>query len=820
MKDRDKFIHTKNSFQKILNNQVIRKIIFNHVSSIHKQLEIQPIKFSTLFTLVDYIRYGLNDLFFKHIDQLWTMMFTDGIYRNDHSHRLTRILSAAISFNNYRVLEYLLNRIKREISPFQMTISIDFIDTCHGKDNIYCLNPKVFNLLVDDSIFIESNRLLNRMVKTAILVFGDVDIIRELFGLYNLSNLIDLFRQYEPIDCGLPTMIKDLFNKKTDTELIQLYNVVTKLNKMVDKDTQGNIKVYSLVYDRLNFIKHVSQGNAIIKPEWKPNILSPHLFSPYASKRIQENERKKEIKEIYHTEDFIYYYDDQGLMDKIKDGTDIEYIRHIFSPQTTINNSDDIFMMMQTPDYFAGSLASGSDQSVTFLLEYVRQQSDPGFKFRIGTSRLMFSIHPVFCSRHYIDLLGRYVRPTDYSCSNIIRSTLQHAQKGQEYDQLDYLLKSALCRSINIDFSDSIASIIDMTNGNVYHDLIERLVAYVKVKPNHCIFPFESVHKYTRDDYQGRDQFISVVGRILNEWDNTSKPSFRIRIRNEWTLHPALIERLTYLFCKSHPPFGEYEEIYYLFLKSAAITANMDLFKRIFFAISAISTIPTFDLVRILLLVVNASHYQFAMKYVNEFIDVTLIAQMLSPYLKSSIEILFNLYFYLAKKDIESKQEDIDIDQFQDYQQLANQILDLVPTRNKFEIIYYATELTDDQFNILWVRFSDDLNIRDWLVHPSNHHTDFKYDQKFFNHLERLYRLYQQDQLDKYQYIKYPMNPPPLTRRYIGIWNQCLQNYYFNKNNNNNNRIVKNYTQKKYDKFMSLAIEIGFTPSGVDENKK
>ncbi|EGG15493.1 hypothetical protein DFA_10333 [Cavenderia fasciculata] len=557
----------------MLNQLYLRRQIFNHVSSIHKQLEIETVKVSSLYTLVDYIQYGSNDLFFKHIDQLWRMMFTDGRYRNDHSHRLTRILSAAICFNNYRVLEYLLNRIKREISPFQMTIRIDFIDSCHGEDsaediychgetNIYCLNPKVFNLLIDDSIFIESNRLLNRMVKTAILVFGDVDIIRELFGRYNLSNLIDLFRQYEPIDCGLPTMIKDLFNKKTDTELIQLYNVVTKLNKMIDKETQGNIRMYALVYNRLNLIKHASQG----KKKWKPKI-SPFLFSPYASKNIQENERKKEIIKIDYWDDYSYYYDDQGLMDKINNGADIEYVRYIFSPQTTdMNDSQNINLKMQEQDYFAKALASGSEQVVSFVLD-------------------------------------------------------------------------------------------------------------------------------------------------------------------------------------------------------AAMTANINLYKRVYKAVSALNTILASELVRILLLVVNAGHYHFAMKYLDT------MPQMVPSYQKSSIEILFNLYFDLVKKDRQSKQEDID--QFQDYQQLANKILDLVPTKKRFEIIYYAKELTDEEFNILWVRFSIESNVEFWLDDPSKDHNNFMYDKNFFNHLQRLYRLYQQDQLDEYQYIKYPMNPPPFDIEYIGIWNQC-----------------------------------------------
>ncbi|EGG15490.1 hypothetical protein DFA_10330 [Cavenderia fasciculata] len=89
--------------QYILNQSYLRRQIFNHVSSIHKQLEIETVKVSSLFTLVDYIRYGLNDLFFKHIDQLWIMMFTDSRYRNNSDNTTTtRLISTAIHYNNDR----------------------------------------------------------------------------------------------------------------------------------------------------------------------------------------------------------------------------------------------------------------------------------------------------------------------------------------------------------------------------------------------------------------------------------------------------------------------------------------------------------------------------------------------------------------------------------------------------------------------------------------------------------------------------------------------------------------------------------------------
>ncbi|EGG15466.1 hypothetical protein DFA_10305 [Cavenderia fasciculata] len=680
-------------FKFVLHQSYLRRVIFNHVSSIHKQLEIETVKVSSLYTLVDYIRYGLNDLFFKHIDQLWSLMFPDdGRYRNDHSLRLTRIISTAIDYHNDRVLEYLLNRIKSEIGPFQTTLIINYDHNGSLKVEskyIKCFSLKMCNLLIDDSVFIESKELLHRIAKSVILVIGNVDIIRNFFKRYNLSNLSNLFlyKEYQEKG-GPPTIIKDLFNKKTDSELIELYKAVTNINR----EKQPGIYLNGYAHDR------------IYPPTWS----------------------------------------------------------------------------------FGDSLASGSEEVVS-----------------LGNVCDVFveSIHPVFCSSRYIDLFSKYLYVIrDNNSTNIIRSTLQQSPKGQEYKELDYVLKSKFCQSVNLDFADSVASILDLTggDGDFNIDLIERLVAYANFFPSLCQFPMESVHRYTQDDYPHRDQFISVVSRVLEE---SGQPIFILGESDKWILHPTLIEKMIQLprSCL------DYEELYYFYLSSAAMTANMKLYKKI-------SSVCTFDentdmayyLVKILSLVVNAGHYQFATEFINEYKEELKLIS--SEKLKWSIRTQFRLYFHLCKNQVLQ-------DQQQDYLQLANQILNLVPTENQFEILYYASDLTDDQFNTLWKRFKKHSNVGKWLAGSSKQSKLLNYDQTFFNHIERMYKLHQQDQLDKYQYIKYPMNPPPLTRRYIGIWNQCLQNYYFNnKDNNNNNRIVKNYTQKEYENLMNLAIDIGFIP--------
>ncbi|EGG15465.1 hypothetical protein DFA_10304 [Cavenderia fasciculata] len=495
-------------FKAVLNQSYIKRLIFNHVSSIHKQLEITTVKVSSLYTLIDYIRY----------DQLWSLMFTDGRYRVDHSLRLTKIITTAIDYHNDSVLEYLLKRIKTDIkenlAPDQTMVIVNYDHNgslkVESKD-IKCLSSKVFNLLIEDNVFILSKVLLHRMVKTAILVIGDIDVIK-----------------------------------------LKKYNL---------KDIQNLIKVWCL---------EISQ----------------------------------------------------------KSGDDL---------------------LKKKTESFANSLASGSQEAVSSFFKSAHQDN----YFQINTDGIK-SIDPVFCSRHYIKLLSKYVDPVGGSLTNIIRSTLQQSAKGQEYEEIDYVLKSKFCQKLKLDIADSIASIFDITSGDGHELLVERLIKYAKEFPKKYSFIYVSVRVF------------EVFSKPFIEFDENY---------DKWILHPALIEKM------SHLPNSclKYLDHFYFYLSSAAMTINMKLFKKI------------------------------------------------------------------------SK---------------------TLPTEKQSDLIYYATELTDEQ----------------------------------------LHRLNQQDQLDSYQYIKYPMNPPPLKTEYIGICNQCLQNYYFqNKDNNNNNRIVKNYTQKEYEDFINQAIEIVYT---------
>ncbi|EGG15382.1 hypothetical protein DFA_10216 [Cavenderia fasciculata] len=775
-------------FSRILNQTYLRSLIFNHVSSIHKQLGIKTTRITSTFIPLQYIQYGLNDLFFKHIDLLWSLMFasSNGVYRNDHADKLYNLMTSAIHYNNHQVLEYLLNRIKNEIGPFQSTtITIKF-DRVSESKKIRCLSLRIFKLLSDDNILIESDILIHRMAKTAIIVIGDVDVIRNWFNRYNLSNLKNLFTMYPSKVNGIPKL-KDLFNKKTDTELIELYNVVSTVNKKMNKRSRMEMIMQALVQDRIKVIEHIINDGKDKK--WK-RALAPLFFSnsPSSSKKY---ERMKAIIFYDHKFNFKYDYDDdqERLLEKIADGTDIEYLRYISSPQVS------------TPADFKSVPKEGISQ-----LDF----------------HTVYLVHRVFCTRHYIDLLSAHVRGNFIITSNIIQSTLLQAPKGKEYAELDYVLNSKFGEKCHINIAESVGFIIDKYRGD--NDMLERLIEHARKFPWHCRFPFGSIDKYTIEDYPQRNQFISIIEKVLaqvpftqsqfKETTRQEEPILYVRKKNiKRILIPSLLKKISNgsNFCLE-------------VLDNTNMYIYRQMFRIIYGAKIKVDSVNTYDRVTILCLLVGGGYHRQAQEFIVEYLDLVTIDDDNNDQVQQIYGILYQISLHLIKKkqsqqqvketimeedDISYAMEIEHIDQQVDYQELADQILDLMPLEYQPDILFYAKDLTDEQFIPLWERFYLDSNLEDWLDH-SSHPMFFQYDQTFFNHLERLYRLYQQE-----YGIDEKMDAPPLVFKYFKIWNQCLDNYYYNfdDDDNNTNTIVNRYTKKEYDDFMDWVTPLGFIPS-------
>ncbi|EGG15507.1 hypothetical protein DFA_10348 [Cavenderia fasciculata] len=764
----------KNSLQMIFNHSYLRRLIFNHVSSIHKQLEITTVKVSSLYTLIDYIRYGLNDIFFKHIDQLWSLMFesSDGIYRNND--KIIRIISSTIYYSNDRVLEYLLNRIKKEIGPFQTMVTVNFKESKEDEEKrsrwdwfgyVECLPKGIFDLLVDDNVFIESKVLLHRMVQTAIMVVGDVNIIQNLFKRYHLLNIQSLFLQQQEKDNQQQSLLDKMFDEKNDLELIEICQLVKRLNLKVDG--VESVILQALKQDRYKVIQFMDR---FCKYSYREVLVE--------NAAIRENARKSEIY-TRHSNGQSYQ-----LMDKIKkNGTDLDFIQYVYQRK---NNHNDYLIFQLERWVISKALVNGEEDVIKFALNNNQRKKNDIFD-----QILDLYIHPVFCSRHYIDIFSNL----KVASPQIIRSTLLHAPKGRKLDELEYLLTTQMANKLFIDLADSIAAIIELGDDMTSH-MISRFEDYVFQNPIVFQTRMDSIKKYTCQEYPQRQRFILELERILK---TPHLPNIGDEDFGDWILPPSLV------LCLSR--MAQYQTQTYFFLCSAAMSNNFVLYKQAYDILSMVYLNPNDQLIEILAMIINACHYEFAKEFLN-FHSLLLEETSINQF-KNSINTFFKLYFKIKKEKEDYR-----------YQQLADDILKVVPEYIRSEIIYYATELKDDQFNSIWIQYSNDLDLNEWLSNPSKHYKQLKYDQNFFNHLQRIYRYFRQDQLDKYQSIINRLNAPPLHLEYIGILNQCLDKYYFNstnnnnfnKDNNNNNSIVNNYTLKEYNHFIDKALEIGFIP--------
>ncbi|EGG15488.1 hypothetical protein DFA_10328 [Cavenderia fasciculata] len=342
-----------------------------------------------------------------------------------------------------------------------------------------------------------------------------------------------------------------------------------------------------------------------------------------------------------------------------------------------------------------------------------------------------------------------------------IAPTIKQASKGKEYVELDFVLESPFAKSLIMDVVDTVQSIISIPGDSNYH-LIERVAEYVDQNTEKCITQLSSIGKYITDEYSAtRDQLVSIIGKILDDTDFDETQNLPM---SYYSSFPQMVSTST--ICRKN---GHYDKIcpFYFFLSSAAISTDVAIYQRVY------------DI---------GYNQEGDEREEIEFLEVTPIEMdsLSIEQFKKAINKIFKLYFNLLKKYLESKQE---VEQVEvDYQQLANDILELV----EFDIQKWFSTVQLKQL---------------------------KYDEKFANHLERIYNHLKQDQLKQYQTIQIKLDPPPLDLKYIAILNQWLYKYYFNKdtnnnnNNNNNNSLINNYTQKEYNQFIDRAIEIGFVPN-------
>ncbi|EGG15616.1 hypothetical protein DFA_10458 [Cavenderia fasciculata] len=215
------------------------------------------------------LRYTTPLLLLHSVVDLLIFVDSDGIYRNNHT--MGRMICYAIKYDNHIVLKYLLDRIKMEKGPFQLTVLLPTIPSeerqGEEEEEVYffkrknCFSIEVFHLLNDDEILIESKEILKIMTRTAILVSRDIEIIRNLLKRYKLK--IDTNDQSWDF--------KDLVKECNEGELVELFSLMKK----EEKSYLAFCRLFpeTLVEDKIKVIQSLMTMAATVKTTKKKRCL-------------------------------------------------------------------------------------------------------------------------------------------------------------------------------------------------------------------------------------------------------------------------------------------------------------------------------------------------------------------------------------------------------------------------------------------------------------------------------------------------------------------------------------------------------------------
>ncbi|EGG15614.1 hypothetical protein DFA_10456 [Cavenderia fasciculata] len=462
-----------NSFQMILRSVYIRKKIFEGVHLIHKQLGIKVIKTSSLHTFNDYIKYRMTTVVMQHIDSYWRLIFvdSDGIYRNNHT--MGRMICYAIKYDNHIVLKYLLDRIKMEKGPFQLTVLLPTIPSeerqGEEEEEVYffkrknCFSIEVFHLLNDDEILIESKEILKIMTRTAILVSRDIEIIRNLLKRYKLK--IDTNDQSWDF--------KDLVNECSEEELVELFSLIKKEKKSYLAFCR--LFPETLVEDKIKVIQCLMTVKTTVTEVF---TTSPQLYSPFITKSTRLLERKKALYQLTDR----YSRNHGGLLNSSHSGIDMVFYRYMV---VTLADGSEKTCFIDSWNY-CNSIANGVEECIATSIK------ENGHVLTHSTK--------VFVKKQSAE-------PSDTTCN------------------LEKLFNSKFCQCMVFDYASVIACILDLDK----HDLLEQVISFVKKQPKRCVFSIARICQYAQDDGQhhAKEQFISVMERIIDLFINSFPKHFQ-----------------------------------------------------------------------------------------------------------------------------------------------------------------------------------------------------------------------------------------------------------------------------------------------------
>ncbi|EGG22025.1 hypothetical protein DFA_01914 [Cavenderia fasciculata] len=278
----------------ILNNKQLRVIIFQHVTSIHRQLAVKTAKSKDLESLRDYIKYGRTDLFIKHFDRFHQLiLMVDqqskrykkinnhihlSFLKNNYIKRLYWVFDIVFEKNNHVAMKYLIDRLGITKKDFQSYRP-------HFTTSLYQFTTEMFYVLRDANFSTLVPSLQNAMINVLIKLGGCDQLESYLSKLYN-PNPSSPSPSRHPFKNSFSSLLSNNNNKEEMIYTLQMIDIFKRYSINVIED----VLIGAVENNHLEMIKWIVEN----VPEKKliEICLDLDIF------RVLEEHGKKEVLEM------------------------------------------------------------------------------------------------------------------------------------------------------------------------------------------------------------------------------------------------------------------------------------------------------------------------------------------------------------------------------------------------------------------------------------------------------------------------------------------------------------------------------------------
>ncbi|EGG19780.1 hypothetical protein DFA_06881 [Cavenderia fasciculata] len=285
----------------ILKNKQLRVIIFQHVTSIHRQLGIRTVKSKDIITLYDYIKYGQTDLFIKHFDRL---------------HQLILLVDKQSRYkkNNHVAMKYLIDRLGITKKDFQ-SYKIHFSSTTTKG---FQFTTEMFYVLRDANFSTLVPSLQHGMINVLIRL-GDSDQLESYLSTLDNPNPSSTDRR--PFKSSFSYL---LANNNNNKDIIYTTIRIIEIFKRYSINVIGDVLVGAVENNHLEMVKWVVENvpNEELADSCKTIVCT--VFEVHGKKEVLEMLPISHYANGWHIGsnaikqgnfDFIEYYLKKSLQD-------------------------------------------------------------------------------------------------------------------------------------------------------------------------------------------------------------------------------------------------------------------------------------------------------------------------------------------------------------------------------------------------------------------------------------------------------------------------------------------------------------------------